>query len=365
MQDIDRKAYTMTVSSQVAIAAVVTPLIDLFYNPHKRLSGSTRKLRRSMQTHPSNVESRIICCIHNEDNVPGIISLLEASNPTVASPICAYAVHLNELASRATPFILPYNKQMRRTKSKRSYHIIRAFENYSTNSNHLEKVKPYMGIALYKTMHEYICRLAQEEGVPLIVLPFRGSQETSNVLKVIALRNLAEKMRAYTPCTVGPLVDTGKQHCASKSTTFSCRVGVIFIGGTDVREALALAICMVGRPNVSAMVVRIIFQDVGKDIDEITEMKLNGGLIKLFRAKVGATYHEVVVEDSEQAVSEIQGLKNKFDLVMVGQKRRAGSVFSEETMLNWSESPELGVIDDLVASSDFRGETTSALVMHH
>ncbi|XP_056164118.1 cation/H(+) antiporter 15-like [Syzygium oleosum] len=335
VQDIDRKAYTVTVLSQVAIAAVVTPLIDVFYNPHKRLSGSTRKLRRSMQTHPSNVELRIVCCIHNEDNVPGIISLLEASNPTVASPICAYAVHLNELAGRATPFILPYNKQMRRTKSKRSYHIMRAFENYSTNSNHLVKVKPYMAIALYKTMHEYICQLAQEEGVPLIVLPFRGSQETSNVLKVIALRNLAEKIRAYAPCTVGPLEDTGKQHCTSKSTTFSCRVGVIIVGGTDDREALALAIRMVGRPNVSATVVRIIFQDVGKDIDEITEMKLNGGLIEPFRAKVGT-------------IREGQGVCSP-----------------EETMLNWSENPELGVISDLVASSDFRGETTLVLVMHH
>ncbi|KAL3732421.1 hypothetical protein ACJRO7_029140 [Eucalyptus globulus] len=368
-EDIDKKTYTVTVLSQVAITAVVTPLIDLFYNPHKRLSGSLRKSRRSMQTHPSDRELRILFCIHNEDDVPGIISLLQASNPTVASPICAYALHLNELVGRATPFILPYNKQMKRTKSKRSYHIMRAFENYFGNSNHLVKVKPYTATASYKTMHEYICRLARDESVPLIVLPFHGSQEMSNVPNVIALRNLAEKIQAYSPCTIGTLVDTNMRHCLSKSTTFSCKVGVIFVGGTDDREALTLALRMIGRPTVSVTVVRIIFHDVYKDIDEIMENKLDNGLIELFRVKAGAdlcsTYHEVDVKDSEQAISKIQGLKNKFNLVMVGQKRSAGSVFSEETMLNWSENPELGVIGDLVASSDFRGETTSVLVLRH
>lgn len=369
MQDIDREAYAVTVLSQVAITAVLTPLIDLFYNPHKRLSESVRKSRRSMQTHPSNIELRILCCIHSEDDVPGIISLLEASNPTAASPICAYAVHLNELVGRATPFILPYNKQMRRTHSKISFHIMRALDNYSANSNHLVKVKPYTAIASYKTMHEYICRLAKDELVPLIVLPFHGSQEMSNVTKAVALRNLAEKIQAYAPCTIGTLVDAGMHHRTNQSTPFSCRVGVIFVGGSDDREALALAFRMVGRPNVSVTVVHIIIQDVGKDIDEIIQEKLDNGLIELFRAKADAdlcsTYREVVVEDSEQAIGKIQGLKNKFGLVMVGQNRTAGTVFSEETMLNWSDNPELGVIGDLVASSDFRGETTSVLVMHH
>ncbi|XP_030518048.1 cation/H(+) antiporter 15-like [Rhodamnia argentea] len=369
VQDIDRKAYTVTVLSQVAITAVLTPLIDVFYNPHRRLSESVRKSRRSMQTHPSNVELRILCCIHSEDDVPGIISLLEASNPTGASPICAYAVHLNELVGRATPFIVPYNRQMRRTPSKISFHIMRALDNYSTNSNHLVKVKPYMAIAAYKTMHEYICRLAQDELVPLIVLPFHGSQEMSNATKAVALRNLAEKIQAYAPCTIGTLVDTGMHHRTNKSTTFSCRVGVIFVGGSDDREALALAFRMVGRPNVRVTVVHIIVQDVGKDIDEIMQEKIDNGLIEVFRAKADAdpcsTYRQVVVEDSEQAMGEIQGLKNKFSLVLVGQKRGTGTVFPEETMLNWSDNPELGVIGDLVASSDFRGETTSVLVMHH
>ncbi|KAF8036849.1 hypothetical protein BT93_C2540 [Corymbia citriodora subsp. variegata] len=370
LQDIDRKAYTVTVLAQVIITAVVTPLIDLFYNPHKRLSGSIRKSKRSMQTHPSNGELRILCCIHNEDNVPGIVSLLQASNPTVASPICAYAVHLNELVGRATPFILPYNKLMRRSDSKSSYHIMRAFENYAANSNHSVKVKPYTATAPYKTMHEFICRLAQDECVPLVVLPFHGSQEMSNVPKIVALRNLAVKIQAYAPCTIGTLVDTNMHYCTSKSTAFSGRVGVIFVGGTDDREALALALRMVGRPNVSVTVVHIIFRDAPKDIDEIMEKKLDDGLVELFRVKAGAdlcsAYSEVAVEGPEQAISEIQGLKDRFNLVMVGQNRSGGSGFSEETMLNWSENPELGVIGDIVASPDFRGETTTlVLVLRH
>lgn len=370
MQDIDKQTFTTLILSDIALTAIVTPLIDRFYNPHTRLIASSRKRTRSIQTAPRNVELRVLCCVHNEDNVPGIISLLEASNPTVESPVCAYIVHLNELVGRTIPIMIPYKKQMTRVRSKRSSHrIMCAFENYSHNSNHLVKVKPYTVIAAYKNMHEYICRLAQEELIPLIVIPFHGSQDTSNVAEPVAFRNLSENIQIYAPCTIATLVDKGTHRCTSKAQLISSTVGVIFIGGTDDREALALAIQMVGGPNVGVVVLRFVFPKVDQDVEEKVDEKLDDELINEYRAKLDATegciYHEVAVEDSEQAMSHIRALKDKFDLIMVGQTRRAGSLFSEETMLNWSENPELGVIGDFLASSDFCRDMTSVLVMKH
>ncbi|XP_010068921.2 cation/H(+) antiporter 15 [Eucalyptus grandis] len=369
-KDIDKQTFTMAILSDIALTAIVTPLIDRFYNPHTRLIASIPKCTRSMQTAPRNVEMRVLCCVHNEDNVLGIISLLEASNPMPESPICAFVVHLDELIGRTIPIMVPYEKQMTRVRSKSSSHpIMRAFENYSNNSKRLVRVKPYMVIAAYKNMHEYICRLAQEEQIPLIIIPFHGSRDTSNVMELVAFRNLIQNVRIYAPCTVATLVDKGTHCYPSKASSISCAVGVIFIGGTDDREALALAIRMVGQPNVGVAVLRFIFPSVDGDLDGKLDQKLNDELIGVYRAKLhiteGCLYHEVAVEDSDQAMSHIRALKDKFDLIMVGQTRRAGSLFSDNTMLNWSENPELGVIGDFLASSDFCGEVTSVLVMKH
>lgn len=150
---------------------------------------------------------------------------------------------------------------------------------------------------------------------------------------------------------------------------FSCKVGVVFIGGPHDREALALAIRMVGRSDVSVTVFRIVLREVVKDAHEVMDREMDDALIDTFRVKVGidqgGMYCEVAVQDFEQVVSQIGNLKDKFDLIMVGQKRRVRGLFPEETMLTWSEIPELGVIGDLVASSDFFGEMTSVLVMKH
>ncbi|XP_030518049.1 cation/H(+) antiporter 15-like [Rhodamnia argentea] len=369
-KDIDRRTFTMLILSDIALTAIVTPLIDCFYNPHTRLIASIRKWAMSTQTTPRNVEMRVLCCVHNGDNVPGIISLIEASNPTAESPICAYVVHLNELVGRSMPIMVPYKKQMTRTQSRSSsHHIMRAFENYCNNSHQLVRVKPYTVIAEYKNMHEYICRLAQEELIPLIVIPFHGSQDTTNIADHVAFRNLRENIRTYAPCTMATLVDKGVHSCTSKVPSISGTVGVIFIGGTDDREALALAIRMVGRPNFGVAVLRLVFSKVDGDMEGKVDEKLDDGLINEYRVKLDVTeshmYREVAVEDAEHAMSNIRAMKDKFNLIMVGQRRRAGSLFSEETMLNWSENPELGVIGDILASSDFCGEMTSVLVMKH
>ncbi|KAK3422669.1 hypothetical protein EUGRSUZ_G03095 [Eucalyptus grandis] len=367
---IDSETFTMVVLSEVAISAVVTPLIDIFYNPHSRLSASSRKCTRSIQKIPRNVEVRILCCIHNQEDVPGTISLLEASNSTVASPTFAYVVHLKELVGRATPVIAPYKRHMKRVTSGGTYHIMRAFENYSNNSNHLAGVEPYTVNAAYKGMHEYVCRFAQEKFIPLIIIPFQGSHEMANALEAIALRNLRENIRDYAPCTVGTFIDKGMHRCMGKGLAFSCKIGVVFIAGPHDREALALAIRMVGRPDVTITVHRIIFHEVDMDIQEVMDKEIDDALINEFRAKKvdideGNIYREVEVRDSEQVISQIGNLKDKFDLIMVGQKRRVRGLFSEETMLGWTENPELGVIGDLVASSEFCGQMTSVLVMKH
>ncbi|KAI4384555.1 hypothetical protein MLD38_002695 [Melastoma candidum] len=181
IQAIDRHAFTVLALSNILLTAMVTPWIDIFYNPHMRVSVATGKNSASFLNTPSNVELRVLCCIETEKNVPSIISLLEATNPTKASPVCAYVVHLNELVALAPPVMLPYYGKTGQVASKGSSSIMHAFENYSKNSRGLVSVRQYTVVAAHKSMHEYVCRLALQEFIPLVIIPFQANQYTDTI----------------------------------------------------------------------------------------------------------------------------------------------------------------------------------------
>ncbi|KAM1029013.1 hypothetical protein ACFX1X_042036 [Malus domestica] len=100
---IDDQTFLQIVLSMLGITMVVTPLLRFSYNPQIRLGASTKSFRlRSIQSMPRNSgKFCVLCCFHNEESVRNLITLLEASNPTEASPICAYVIHAVELMGGA------------------------------------------------------------------------------------------------------------------------------------------------------------------------------------------------------------------------------------------------------------------------
>lgn len=120
--------------SVLGVTMIVTPLIKYLCTPAMWLDPSFKhRGLRTLHSVPSNSEFRILCIIHNEESVHGIITLLEASNPVDLSSICAYIVQTSELNGLATPLIVTYNKQrkLKLASSVNTDQIIQAFENYS------------------------------------------------------------------------------------------------------------------------------------------------------------------------------------------------------------------------------------------
>ncbi|EOY17661.1 Cation/H+ exchanger - like 7 [Theobroma cacao] len=356
---IDEQSFVLLILSNLTVTAIAMPLIEYFYKPHLRLETSLSAKLSTMSLHSTSSfgELRILLCIHNEDDVHGIITLLEASNPTPVSTICAYVVHLVELVGRATPLLAPYKKVGR----NRTDRIMRAFTNYSKTSEQSVTVQPYTSIAPYKTMYENVCRLAQAKHVPLIIVPFHKSQ----VGEINAsFRCFNVQTQAYAPCTVGILVQRGLS-CVT-CAEFSCNIAVLFVGGPDDREALALAARMSGHPRVQITVMRIIVRENVHQSE--LEQQLDDKLLTEFKAKT-ENYNfvqclEVQVNNSVEILSWIRSLENKYDLVMVG-KRQGSNLELEGDMATWIEHPELGVLGDMVASEDFRRGTVSVLVLQH
>ncbi|KAH9767311.1 Cation/H(+) antiporter 15 [Citrus sinensis] len=141
-KQIDVQTFSTLVLFNLVLTAIVTPLISIFYKPRKRLNRISKidNCIRTLQSTLPNSELRILCGIHHEDNVNGIINLLRASNPTEMNPICAYAVHLIHLIGRALPVIVPYNTQKRRLVANSTDRIMRAMTSYSKGSGAAVKV---------------------------------------------------------------------------------------------------------------------------------------------------------------------------------------------------------------------------------
>lgn len=90
-QLIDVQTYNVLVLTNLAVTAIVTPLISVYYNPQKRLESIAMvdNFMRTLQTALPDNELRILSCIHDEDHVNGIINLIKTSNPTEMTKVMA------------------------------------------------------------------------------------------------------------------------------------------------------------------------------------------------------------------------------------------------------------------------------------
>lgn len=217
-------------------------------------------------------------------------------------------------------------------------------------------------------MHEYICKLALDEMVPLILVPFHGTT-TQDGNASASLRGLNSQVQAYASCTVGILVDRTLIYSLARPTLSIYNVAVVFIGGADDREALSLGIRMSSHPLVSVTVLRVTFEDLYMGAHNKTESKLDFRMVDEFKLRNAhnnlAMYLEKWAKDAEDAFNGISSLKGKYDLIIVGRQRQVTRSMSDDLMLNWSENPELGLVGDFVGTSEFCGNTTSVLVMQH
>ena len=373
----------------VVMTSICIPLIKNLYKHGSRVT-MVKSIHdggvRTIQNTPENSEFNIICCMHNDGNVRSMISLLEVCNPTQKSPLCVHVIHLTELLGKSTPILLPINMKNKKTLSihyPTSNHILRAFENYSKNSEGPVTIHSYINVSPYNSMHEAICNLAEDKSVPLLIIPFHENDQGTSSDIVTSIRDLDINFQARAQCTVGILVDRYSRISIS-TTKLSFNVAIFFIGGKDDREALALAIRMLDRPNTSVTLFSFIVHnenninnsdDVNFKIDEEEEEEdeklenmLDESMIDEFKGKKlnidNVVCHEIVVEGYTQLLEALRGLGNEqYDLVMVGKRHNIGNLTDEE-MTNFMENANLlGVFGEMLSSTEFCDGKVPILVL--
>ncbi|CAL5422345.1 unnamed protein product [Camellia sinensis] len=258
-------------------------------------------------------ELQMLVCLHEEDDVFSIMNILKASYPHKKRPIEAFVLDLMELIGRENPLLI--NHQLRKVRSSmlnRTNRIITAFHQFE----HHEGIKHqrFTVIAPYASMHNDICMLALQKS---------GDEE-----KFMYWRSDCHNEIKFNVC-------------------------VIFLGGPDSREALALGMRMVENPPIRLTVIRLIAED--DFITDLLETKLDvRAIFKLenfYKNDNGIQYREVIVKDGTNTMEVLHSLDDQYDLILVGRRLDSESPLVAG-LADWSFVPELGIIGDILASSD-------------
>ena len=169
-QVIYNEAFVVMCISIVIVMGAITPMIKYLYDPSRRYMAYKR--RTVMHSRPDS-ELRILVCINDQENVPTIINLLEALNPSKRSPLSIYLLHLIELVGRANPLLIAHELTERPTsKASPSKLIVNAFRYYEHINHGVVTVFPFTAISHCKTMHDDVCSLALDKSTSLIIVPF-------------------------------------------------------------------------------------------------------------------------------------------------------------------------------------------------
>ncbi|CAM8935714.1 hypothetical protein QQ045_013744 [Rhodiola kirilowii] len=365
---IGSEAFVVMYASMLIVTAVVTPLIRLLHDPSHRFQIYKR---RSVMHLRLDAELRVLVCVHDQDNVPATINFLQAINSTKTSPMSVSVLHLVELAGRAAPIFITHKKYKKcSSKSVHSEPIIKAFRHLEEeNCRGLLSVLPFTLISSYSTMVDDVCEVAFDMKTSLVVIPFHKKFYNNGVLMSSkkTIRNLNRDVLEKAPCSVAILVDKGMLGSSRPglNTWSFFRVAVLFLGGCDDREALAIGMRAASQENVHLTMIRLV-ENGDVSSDDLMDKKLDGAMLSEFRDSVTGNqkvkYVEEVVMDGSGTMAVLRSMEEAFELIIVGHRHENIQSQLMTGLMDWMESSQLGIIGDILASSDFRGHSTILVV---
>lgn len=382
--------YAVLTSAVLLMTVAVSPVINGAYKPRKRFEQNKLKTIQKLRV---DAELRVLACVHNARQATGMISLIESFNATRISPIHVFALYLVELTGRAAAVVAAHMEKpsscnntslpgvQNLTKSQLELeNVANTFEALGEAYDAI-RVQTLNVVSAYSTIHEDIYNSASEKRTSLIILPFHKQLSSEGALETTSAvyKDINQNVMQSAPCSVGIFVD--RDLGSLPKTNFS--VVMLFVGGPDDREALAVAWRISGHPGIQLTVVRMHLFDEAAEVDTTNHNEAQGILsavvdsekqkelddeyVNLFRLTAvnnddSISYSEVDVhtgEDIPAALNEVD--KFRCDLYIVGQGNcRNSRVFSN--LLEWCDCSELGVIGDILASNNF-GSRSSVLVV--
>ncbi|KAG6629016.1 hypothetical protein CIPAW_14G053900 [Carya illinoinensis] len=359
----------MPLNDALALALILSSkvMVQFLYDPSRKYAGYQK---RDIIHNKRNAELRILVCIHKPQNIVAAIELLESSCPTRERPLGIYVLHLIELIGRSSPIFISHEMKKKTVYKTSAYseNVISAFKSFQQNNRAGVVTNCFTAISPTKFMHEDICTLALDKLASLIVLPFHRKWSADGSIQSEGsthLRTLNNSVLEIAPCSVGILVDRGghskSSNVIASKSPFS--VAMIFVGGNDDREALTFAKRMANDSNITLTVVHFVSSDT-EDITLWDRLLDNEVLKDVKMNNVGdeyVIYLEEIVKDGPQTALIVRSMVDEYDLFIVGRRHNCDST-QTSGLVEWSEFPELGIIGDLLASSDLNSKASVLVI---
>ncbi|XP_019240569.1 PREDICTED: cation/H(+) antiporter 15-like isoform X2 [Nicotiana attenuata] len=355
--------------------AIVTPILKSLYDPHKRYAAHKNRNIQHMKVYS---ELRVLACIHDQENVPATINLLEALHPSNQSHMDIAMLHLIELVGRAHPLLINHKLPMMKhvNEASASKRIINAFKVFEQNFRETVAMYPFTAISPYVMMHDEVCNMALERRASLIMIPFHKRFSSSRkTVSNLGIKIMNEKILQTAPCSVAVVVDRSLVNTSRPilDAWSTYRVAVLFLGGPDDREALALGERMAGKRNISLTIVRLLLQQeeggkiatthydtIQKTLDNEMVSEARSGMAGNFRVK----YVEKMIRDGTGTAAVMRSMEDEYEVIIVGRRHDTQSPLLLG-LSDWVEESELGPVGDMFALADSESISTILVVQQH
>ncbi|XP_010523128.1 PREDICTED: cation/H(+) antiporter 6A-like [Tarenaya hassleriana] len=357
-------------AANILVNSLIIPIaIELLHDPSEKFRCYRR---RNLMNLRDDSELQTLMCVHKPDHITSMINLLEAFQPASDhAPVTCYVLHLIELVGQATPNFISHQVQKPAAGSQScSDNVIASFKRFHQRFSDSMSLHMFTSLSMAKHMHEDICWLALAKSLSLILLPFHRTwsiDRSTIVSDDDTMRNLNLNVLRRAPCSVGILVYR-KSIWHPQLMDSRCKVCLIFVGGKDDREALALTnrIRLMNR-EISLTFIRFIptaspweSKGTAHDAEDLkTIMGTNDD------STVGddhlVNYIDRVVSEGSEMSIILRSMAHDHDLFIVGRSSGRDTPVTRG-MSEWTEFDELGPIGDLLASKDFPSRASVLVV---
>lgn len=374
------EAFVVLCISLLIATAIVTPVLKSLYDPHKRYAAHKNRNIQHMKPHS---ELRVLACIHDQENVPATINLLEALHPSNQSHMDIAMLHLIEMVGRAHPLLINHKLPLmmkHANEASASKRIINAFKVFEQNFRETATMHPFTAISPYVMMHDEVCTMALERRASLVMIPFHKRLICSSInqktVSKVGIKTMNDKILQTTPCSVAVIVDRSLVNTSRPilDAWSLYRVAVFFLGGPDDREALALGERMAGKQNISLTIVRLLQEAGGSnnntsssDYDTIQKM-MDNEMVSEARSDMAGNYRvkyvEKMIRDGTGTAAVMRSMEDEYELIIVGRRHDTQSPLLLG-LSDWVEESELGPVGDMFALANSQSNSTILVVQQH
>ena len=328
--------------------------VKFLYDPSRKYAGYQKRNILSLKP---NSELKIVSCILKPSHIMPIKNVFDICSPTSSNPLVVHIIHLMELVGRSSPVFISHRLQERIGSGRYAFSedVIVTFDLFEHDNVGTAKVNTYTAISPLGFMHDDICYLALDKLASIIILPFhlRWSEDGSVESADENTRSLNTKVLERAPCSVAILVNRGYSSPFNHNDNTK-QIAMIFLGGSDDREALCLAKRTI-KEDTYHLVVYHLVSTIKNDEFTSWDVMLDDELLKGVKGVYGSVdnviYEKVEVENTSDTTTFISDIASQHDFIIVGRRNGIKSP-QTKSLETWTEYPELGVLGDLLSSPD-------------